>query len=268
MFKPPKFTDYSKPKLNSLSALPIQGLADICNFTNYDVHVDAFFKDHGVSTKTWFYPQALAHVAKWRVSRNASGKYSAKQLVLDSVKDDQFNKGLYWILMSKHRALQKQYQQGEYCSLVPLVLSAFLKLANIKYSEWDTGELHFVVDPKLLEAMHTRVPEYTTEELLDFRHRGLVTSDTARRSPGASKNPVTTYNITSLESEMPDGRVGPAKLPVLVRMMLCQTWCAHPLNRNHYMILDPENWDSMPEPLVSSEIEAAPKSSTLDDIWK
>lgn len=268
MFKPPKFTDYSKPKLNSLSALPIAGLADICNFTNYDTHVDAFFKDHGAATKTWIYPQALAHVAKWRISRNASNKYSAKQLVLDNVKDDAFNKGLYWILMSKHRALQKQYQQTEYCSMTPLILSAFLKLANIKYSEWDTSELHFVVDPKLLEAMLAKIPHYTKEELLQFRVQGLVTSLAAKNRPGQAKSPVTTYGLTQLPIELPDGRAGPGALPGLVRMMLCQTWCAHPLNRNHYMILDPDNWDKMPEPLVTSETEASPKTSALDDIWK
>jgi hypothetical protein len=36
--------------------------------------------------------------------------------------------------------------------------------------------------------------------------------------------------------------------------MVLQTWAAHPQNRNEYMILDPNNWDNIPQPLVSKDI--------------
>jgi hypothetical protein len=36
--------------------------------------------------------------------------------------------------------------------------------------------------------------------------------------------------------------------------MVLQTWAAHPSNRNDYAILDPNNWDNVPEPLVSKDI--------------
>ena len=268
LFKSPKFTDYSKPKANSLQSLPIAELAETCTFSDYEVHVEAFIQQHGLKLKTWFYPQALAHVAKWRISRGASGLFSGKALVVDNCKNDPFNRGLYWILMSKHRAVQKQYTQTEYCSLVPLIPSAFKKLADIKYCDWDTSELHFVVGPDLLKAMTTTPPQYTREELLEFRVKGLITGDTAKRSPGANKNPATTYNLYSLPKEMPDGRVGPAELPPLVRMMLCQTWCCHPTNRNPYMILDPLSWDHVPEPLIETDVIAAKEVSDLEEIWR
>jgi len=43
-------------------------------------------------------------------------------------------------------------------------------------------------------------------------------------------------------------------VPKLVTTMLTQIWVAHPSLRTEYMILDPNNWDKMPEPLVGSEI--------------
>ena len=152
--------------------------------------------------------------------------------------------------------------------MTPLILSAFKKLADVKYCDWDKQELHFVVGPDLLKAMTTTPPSYSREELLEFRVKGLITGDTAKRSPGASKNPATTYNLYSLPREMPDGRVGPAELPVLVRMMICQTWCAHPTNRSPYMILDPLNWDAMPPPLISDEVLATKAVSDLEEIWR
>ena len=268
MFKP-QFSDYSKPKANSLSALPIAELSEICTFGNYDIHVDSFISQHGLKLKTWFYPQALAHVAKWRLSRNESGHFSGKNLVIDNCKNDEFNKGLYWILMSKHRAVVKQYVQAEYCSMVPLVLSAFKKHCDTSYSSWDPEELHFVVDPKLLEAMTTVPPTYSKDELLQFRVDGLVVGETSKIRPGEAKNPVTSYNLHRLEKELSDGRVGMGGLPPLVRMMLCQTWCAHPQNRNHYMILDPLNWDRVPEPLIDDSANLVQKSirSDLDSVW-
>lgn len=42
--------------------------------------------------------------------------------------------------------------------------------------------------------------------------------------------------------------------------MLLQTWLAHPSTRTKYMILDPTNLDSMPEPLESVDrLFAKPK---------
>jgi hypothetical protein len=43
-------------------------------------------------------------------------------------------------------------------------------------------------------------------------------------------------------------------LPKLTQTILTQCWLAHPESRTPYMILDLENWDNMPKPLVSNEI--------------
>jgi hypothetical protein len=56
-----------------------------------------------------------------------------------------------------------------------------------------------------------------------------------------------------------------AKIPKLVGTMLTQIWVAHPSLRTEYMILNPNNWDLMPPPLVSTDIfkqsPAEPKST-------
>jgi hypothetical protein len=248
--------------------LPFQELAETCSFANYDPIVENFIEVHGLKMKSWVYPQALAHVSQWRISRTPEGKFSGKALIVDNCKHDDFNKGLYWFLLSKHRAIKKQYVETEYCSMVPLILAAFKKYQDIKYSSWEVKELNFVVDPPLLEAMLCVPPEYSKEELLQFRVDGLVTSNTAKRNPGGAKSPVSTYGLNALPKELEDGRAGPAALPSLVRMMLCQTWCAHPSNRNHYMILDPKSWDSVPDALIVDDVLPIKNTTALDSIWQ
>ena len=52
-------------------------------------------------------------------------------------------------------------------------------------------------------------------------------------------------------------------MPKLTQTMLTQCWLAHPKHRNPYMILDPQNWDQMPEPLTSSEIFLKPTTKKV-----
>lgn len=44
------------------------------------------------------------------------------------------------------------------------------------------------------------------------------------------------------------------KAPKLVGTMLTQIWVAHPSLRTEYMVLDPNDWDWMPPPLVTTEV--------------
>jgi len=46
---------------------------------------------------------------------------------------------------------------------------------------------------------------------------------------------------------------------ILLQSMMCQIWLAHPKNRRSTMILDPNNWDSMPGALVDSELFSSGK---------
>jgi hypothetical protein len=57
-----------------------------------------------------------------------------------------------------------------------------------------------------------------------------------------------TWSLTGIQ----DTEIG--HLPKITQTILTQCWLAHPELRTPYMILDLENWDNLPKPLVSNEI--------------
>lgn len=255
---------------NNIQSLPFADLAEECaglSPSDYQPVLDSFAKAHGLKHKSWLYPQIIAHVAKWPYSRNASGKYSPKSILASCVSDS-FNRGIYYLCMANSRYVTRQYskESSNYCALVPIILSAFKKFHGIKYNEWDQNELKLVVNPKLWEAMMYPVEEYTESEALKFRRIGLTvkTGDNL----GSEKSPVTTYGLYGLPYdgvyEMAEN--GPGDYPQLNRMMLCQTWCAHPHNRTEYMVLWPMDWDWMPDPLVQEEV--VKKTAESDELYK
>lgn len=256
MFKSYQRKDYSKV-MNTVESLPLHELADSTP-EDYGSRVEEFYKTYSLASKPWFYPQAVARVAKWTLSRSGD-KFDGKALVVNNVKTD-WDKGLYWILMSDKRALVKQYQNTQYCSLTPLIMSAFKTMQGIRYSDWTN--VHYIINPQLLDACNSIIPEYTLEELIQFRSLGLVTQ--TGNSAGVTKNAITTYGIYGLTKELEDGRPGLGSLPQLTRMMLLQTWCAHPSVRSKYSILDPNNWDNMPDPLIVEDVVTPPSKSKLN----
>lgn len=256
MFKSYQRKDFTKV-VNSLESLPFHDLSD-CIPDDYGSRVEDFYKAHALASKPWFYPQAIARVAKWTLSRSGD-KFDGKALVVNNVKTD-WDKGLYWVLMCDKRALAKQYQSTQYCSLTPLIMSAFKTMQGINYKDWTN--VHYIINPNLLDACNSIIPVYTTEELLEFRSNGLMTQ--TGKDAGVVKNAVTTYGIYGLTKELEDGRCGLGSLPQLTRMMLLQTWCAHPSIRSKYSILDPNDWDNLPEPLVVEDALEPPTKSRLN----
>lgn len=271
---------------NTIESLPFADLATSCDAakekaieTNQNIAdavealVDEFAAKFGIKSKSWVYPQLIARVGKWTLKRSESGKFSARDLLRDNCKDHPFDKGVYYFLSSNGRFLAKQYDAAgrEYCALVPLILSAHKKMNDIKYTEWDKPEL--LVNEKLLEAMETDYLNYTKEEIHQFRVIGLTIKSGARA--GEVKSPVSTYGLNGLPKTITRNGVemeGPGALPSLARMMVCQTWCAHPQNRSHYMILDSKNWDIVPPPLVDDILMVEDKVPTkprrdLESVW-
>jgi hypothetical protein len=227
--------------------------------------VDEFATKFGIKQKSWVYPQALARVAKWTLSRGEGGKYASISMLEDNCKSSLFDLGLYHFLTVSDRYVQKQYSDGkDYCALVPLILAAHKKYNNIQYSEWDTN-VSALVDERLYAAMVCKHTEYTVEEILEARELGLTVK--SGKSANTVKSPISTYGLNGLPSIILRGSVqieGIGALPPLVRMMICQTWCAHPSNRTKYMVLNPADWDSMPTPLISdSPFKAEPAAEEI-----
>lgn len=268
MYKPVKTFDYSKKSKNLIEELPFDKLgAAVADSEDPNTLVAKFAESFDIKNKSWVYPQIVSRIGKWSFIRNGSGLLSGKEVVKRNCVDD-FNKGLYAFCMSDERFVDKQYVNSEYCRMVPLILSAAKKMANFSYYEWDLSELHFVVNPQLLEAMKTIPPDYSYDELMQFRVEGLTIKSGDKA--GRTKSALSTYGLTGLPKELEDGRIGPAKLNKLVPMMLCQTWAAHPNNRNKYMILDPKAWETMPEPLIDEDVAPTPAKTTnklFSGVW-
>lgn len=193
------------------------------------------------------HPGSLAEVS------TAEGKIDGKKM-LNKIFDftREWDRGLYYFLMLDQRSayLKTQYkgEAKKYCALVPLILYAFKLYHNIPYTAWDRETLHFVVNDSLCQAMLCSVPEVSREDLLEIREAGLLYKNGVKQ--GESRNPVTTYKLYGVT----DSVIG--DLPEMAQTMLVQIWCAHPVNRTKYMVLNPEDWDTIPAPLVAEQLFA------------
>ena len=87
-----------------------------------------------------------------------------------------------------------------------------------------------------------KLPSLSDVDIFAIRNNALTPKTGARA--GKSNNPATTASLYHLQ----ESAIG--HLPKLARHMVLQTWAAHPQNRDPYAILDPENWDRVPQPLV------------------
>ena len=205
--------------------------------------------------QTWVMPQVIAWLTHKPIPLaevlTAEGKISGRRMteaIFDFGSD--WDLGLYQFLMLDSRSswISSQYK-GEgrtYCSLVPLIMYAFKVNKNIKYSDWDRGTLHFVVNDSLLKAMLCDIPELTRDEIIQARTQGLTFKTGAKA--GTVRNPISTFKLyDTTGTKLHD-------LPELAQTMVAQIWCAHPQNRTKYMVLDPKSWDSIPAPLISQDI--------------
>lgn len=274
------FQSRSFKVVSNIESLPFAELAESCRAVEraeVDTLVKEFCSLYGIKHKSWVYPQVLARIGSWTLNKNSLGKYCALDLLKTNCSNSPFDMGCYYFATSNERGLDKQYlpTNAPYSKLVPLVLAAFRKMRNIKYSEWDTDKLDLVVHTTLWQAMTCEYYPYSREDLLQFRDMGLTTG--SGRNAGTIKSAVSTYNLNGLPAtwEVLDPETGeiavvsgPKLLPVLAKMMLCQTWCAHPQNRSSYMILDPLDWDRMPEPLVDADpLKPDPKPTMSKLPW-
>lgn len=129
-----------------------------------------------------------------------------------------------------------------YCRFVPLILAAWKKHKNIKYSEWDWSEpaeeRRKLLDKDFVLYSDTfykldKVDQFGSEELQDFRDKARLVFKT-----GEIKAPEATATITKQND--PTFRA----LPELLQFSLLQLWCACPHLWNENMITNPLNLDS------------------------
>lgn len=208
----------------------------------------AFAKKNNISAP-WFFEQMLAKIATVYPSRiiteiGPEGArfgfvYSGREYVEQLWKDPVL---FAYLSICTHPARatflpnQTSQETRNYCALVPLIMSAHKRYNNINYNTW--VDIQYITAAPLADAMLSEPLEITAEEALAERERGLVAAN-KRRSE------LTTYALYLKPSDKLYGR------NALEKLIYTQCWAAHPSNRTQYMILDPKNWDNMPEPLIT-----------------
>jgi hypothetical protein len=204
---------------------------------------------------SWMMPQLLARFGEFKPVYTQEGEVNAADTIMSNVGKDPKLRGMYLVAtkLPRGKLIQRQnsLQGSHYGALVPLVMAGLKKYQNIPYSMWNREGIKYVADKNLGSAMMTEeVPDLTPERLIEIRTLGLTAK--SGKSEGKVSNPLSTWALTGIK----DTELG--HLPKLAVTMLTQIWLAHPSIRNQYMVLDPVNWDYMPEPLVIKDIFNTP----------
>jgi hypothetical protein len=243
--------EYNPPKLTPLQQRQVRSKAGNEALAEY------FVKPYHL--KSWgikLLDQIVAEFSKHKLNNLGSdGTISGLQYLKDNLDPkSERDLGIYRFIMMDGRSSYLDKMNGaearKYCTLVPLIMYAHKLYHGVDYARWERESLHFVVNESLCEAMLTETPQLDTERLLELRAIGLMQA-------GKQRSAVTTYSLYHLgDTELADCNG-------LVKIMLCQTWAAHPSNRTKYMILDPMNWDKMPTPLIDVNIFKAPQPTVV-----
>jgi hypothetical protein len=126
----------------------------------------------------------------------------------------------------------------------------------VGYEQWrGLDNLAYVMEPRLLEAVTVVCPSLGSERLLAIRQQGLLQRSGIKA--GQMKPAETTWSLTGIT----DTELG--HLPKLTQSLLTQIWLAHPSHRHNLMILDPQNWDRMPEPLIANNVFTTPEPKEI-----
>jgi hypothetical protein len=124
-------------------------------------------------------------------------------------------------------------------------------MQGVSYESWrGLPNLEYVLEPRLLEAVNVVCPDLGSERLLEIRQQGLTQRSGIKA--GQMKPAESTWSLAGIA----DTELG--HLPKLTQTILTQIWLAHPSHRSNLMILDPHNWDHMPEPLIATTVFKQP----------
>jgi len=216
-------------------------------------------QEHIAPLHQWLLPQLVAHFGTWKLVKNSSDEWDILATLKLNIGEDPKLQGL-WKLSRVTRSLllPSQTKYPQYAQFTPLILMGFKLYKDIPYQSWQGLEhLEYILEPKLLEAVNLSTKQIAviyslgSDRLLEIRTQGLMNK--SGKNQGQLKPPESTWALTGIQDTELSG------LPKLTQSMLTQIWIAHPMKRTQYMILDPINWDRMPEPLISGEIFSEPQ---------
>ena len=210
---------------------------------------------------SWLLPQLVAAFGSWTLVKN-SGSIDVLATLKQNCEGNSTNTA-YWRISRITRSLlvAAQTKTPEYATLTPLILAGFKRMQGVPYECWrGLPKLEYVLEPRLLEAVTADCPDLGSERLLEIRQQGLMTR--SGKSAGQLKNAETTWSLNGIS----DTELG--HLPKLTQSILTQIWLAHPSHRSNLMILDPNNWDNMPEPLIANNVFKTPEPQEIAPLKK
>jgi hypothetical protein len=201
----------------------------------------------------WLLPQLVAWFGSWTLVRDSSGDIDCLKTIKHNCPDPQ-SRAFYTLSRIKRSVLvQNQTKSPDYATLTPLILMGQKRMAGVNYESWRTAkDLSWMLEPRLAEALildSTVVKNCCglgSDRLIEIRNQGLLARTGTKA--GQMKPAKSTWSLTGIQ----DTELG--SLPKLTQTILTQCWLAHPESRTPYMILDLENWDAMPQPLVTNDI--------------
>ena len=238
-------------KRADLSSIPFETCANILT----PVDLEAWAVEHNLKLyESWFLPQLVAYFGQMRLRvddipySESFGKCDPKQFWLENIKDNPRHIGMWRIAtrLPRSHLVGTQIKNPNYSGLVPLILAGFKKYRNVPYSSWSKAGVEHIIGTELFEAATAEVPEVTREELLVIRDKGLTYK--SGKQVGQVKKPTSAWSLTGIQDTVIGG------LPRLTQTMLTQIWVAHPTVRTDLMILNPLDWDTMPQPLLATEV--------------
>ena len=236
-------------------------------FKKQEIHHIDFTGTEGLNTEgweTWAESMQLSHLHQWLLPQLVAW-YGSWTLVYDNdtidclatIKHncvDPKSRAFYMLSRIKRSLLVPiMTKSPDYGTLTPLILMGLKRMQGINYETFrnSTG-LQYLLEPRLLDAIVLPSTDLEvcgglgSNRLLEIQKQGLTTK--SGKTAGSIKPARSTWSLSGIQ----DTEIG--HLPKLTQTILTQCWLAHPELRTPYMILDLQDWDRMPQPLVTNDI--------------
>ena len=236
---------FKKQEIHSIDFTGTEGL----NTEGWETWAESMNLSH---LHTWLLPQLVAYYGSWTLVKNGD-QIDCLATIKHNCSDPK-SRAFYMLSRIKRSLLvATQTKNPEYATFTPLIMMGQKRMKGLDYESWrNSSGLQYILEPRLFDAMILAPEDLAvccnlgSDRLLEIQVQGLTTK--SGKTAGSMKPAKSTWSLTGIQ----DTEIG--HLPKLTQTIITQCWLAHPELRTPYMILDLENWDNMPKPLVSNEI--------------
>lgn len=236
---------FKKQEIHSLDFTGTEGL----NAEGWETWAESMQLSH---LHTWLLPQLVAWYGSWTLVYDNDTIDCLATIKHNCV--DPKSRAFYMLSRIKRSLLvAAQTKSPDYATFTPLIMMGQKRMKGLDYENWRTSSgLQYILEPRLFSAVVLDFEDLEicgslgSDRLREIQVQGLTTK--SGKTAGSIKPAKSTWSLTGIQ----DTEIG--HLPKLTQTILTQCWLAHPELRTPYMILDLENWDSMPQPLVTNDI--------------